>query len=331
MKLMRHMIIPALAAIIVLAALPVTVMANPGLQVTNTILVTNVSPGQTLPFKMTVGIGASDPATNIAVQVAGIVQSLDGTNGPLAASEDTSPYSARSFISVDKSSFQLEPGASQDVTATINIPQDVGAGGRYAIIHIVTQPPAGGAVSIATAMDVPVVLTVTGSELVHIGKITELTIGKIISGQPVNILTNFQNTGNIHYKVQGQVTINNAKGQTLDTISIPLTASSILPGATRQLEATFAATSALAPGTYTVDSKVSLQDGTLLDQANSTFTVNQQYMPPSSTTTAPSPTTPVSPAPAAGVSWPVVVGAAAGGAIIASLIYFLVARRRVAH
>ena len=325
MKLRRHIIVPALVAIIVLAATPVTIMANPGLQVTNPILVANVSPGQTLPFKMTVGIGKDDPATNISVQVEGIVQSLDGTNGSLAASEDTSPYTARSFISVDKSSFLLEPGVSQDVTATINIPQDIGAGGRYAIIHIVTEPPAGGSVSIASAIDVPIVLTVTGSQLVHTGKIAELTIGEIISGQPIKILTSFQNTGNIHYKIEEQVTVNNAKGQTMDTISIPLTDSSILPGATRQLEATFAATSALAPGTYTVDSKVTLQDGTLLDDAQSTFTVNQQYVPPSS----PTATTPAS-AMGSIKLWPIIGGAiAAGIIIIAALVAVLTRKKKV--
>jgi hypothetical protein len=271
-------VVPLVALLLALMAIPAS--ANPGLTVSGAMLVTDVSPGGTLTHKMTVSIGNSDSATDITVQVAGMTQSLDGVNEPLPASEDISSYSARSFISVDKSSFHMEPGTSQEVTATVHIPQDVGDGGRYAIINIQTQAAGGAGINVITAANVPIALTIKGSQLVHTGKITELSIGNFTSRQPVNILTNFQNTGNHHFKVKGEVAVMNAQGQSMGTIFIPVTASSILPGMVRKLQATFMPTGELAPGTYTVSSKVMLEDGTVLDEADSTFKIKTPYAPP---------------------------------------------------
>jgi len=240
----------------------------------------DVNPGQTLTQKMTVSIAATDLATDIAVRVAGVAQSPQGGYVLLDASQDTSPYSARQFVSVDRSSFHLEPGGSEDLIATVKVPQDVGAGGRYAIINIATKPTAGTGVNIISAIAVPVYLTVKDSQIIHTGKITELSIGNFTSRQPVNILTNFQNTGNHHFKVKGEVSVMNAQGQSLGTISIPVTSSSILPDTVRQLKATFMPTGELAPGTYTISSKVMLEDGTVLDEANSTFKIKTPYAPP---------------------------------------------------
>ena len=96
---------------------------------------------------MAVSIGASDPATVINVQVEGMTQGSDGSLEVLAASQDTGPYTARPFISVDQNSFPLNSGASQTVTATVQVPQNVGDGQRFAMITIQTQPVPGIGVS----------------------------------------------------------------------------------------------------------------------------------------------------------------------------------------
>jgi len=216
--------------------------------------------------------------------VTGVAQDLQGNYELLDAAQDTGPYSARTFVSVDQSSFSLQPGGSQNVTATIQVPQDAGNGGRYAIINIAEQPVAGTGVSIISAVNVPVYLTIQGSNIVQTGKITSLTTNTVTSGQTIGIMTNFQNTGNLHYHVQGQVTVKNPQGQTLATIPIPLTSSSVLPGMTRQLVTNFIPTDALPAGTYAINAKVTMDNDTLLDQTSSSFTLTNQYAPPSATT-----------------------------------------------
>jgi len=308
--------------------------ANPGLTVSNAILVTTVSPGQTLNHVMTVSISSSDQATDIAVQVEGMTQSPDGTLRATDSSQDTSPYSARQFIQVDKSSFHLDPGGSQDVTAIIQVPQSVGAGGRYAMINIITQATKGVGVNFISAVNVPIFLTIQGSQPISSGKITDLTTGLPVNGQPVNILTTFQNTGNVHFKVKGEVTVSDAKNAILGTVQEDLITSSIVPTMSRQLKADFIPKKELGVGVYTVKSKIMLDDGTLLDESTGSFEVKQTYTPPASTpeaTSSPTVKTSSSSAtsqPKAGTNWALIVGSLAGVIIVVLIILLLLKRKK---
>jgi hypothetical protein len=263
-----------------LMALPVS--ADPGLTVSNAVIVANVTPGQTLTWSGVVSIAASDPATMINLQVEGMTQAPDGTLGALAASEDTGSYTARPFISIDQNSFPLNPGASQTVTATIQVPQDVGAGQRFAMINLQTQATPGNGVNTISAVNVPVYLTIIGSQMINTGTITSLSTGSITTGQPITVTTNFENTGNYHFKIEGQIAITSSQGMILDTIGIPETTSNIMPGLTRQIITNVTAAGTLSPGTYTIDSRITLSDGTPLDEKTTTFTVSAPYVPPPS-------------------------------------------------
>jgi len=165
----------------------------------------------------------------------------------------------------------------------VSVPQGVSDGGRYAMIHIATKPPATGQIVFAAAVDVPVYLTLNDSQLIHTGEITGVTTGKITSGQPINISTDFQSTGNHGFKVKGEVTVTNDQGQNLDTIATPVTPSIIMPGMVRELGASFTPSVVLPAGTYTVDSKVMLEDDTLLGQSSTTFEVTAPYTAPPGT------------------------------------------------
>ena len=278
----RYLGVLTLAIIALVAAtLPVcAVSANPGLQVEGALLVEDVSPGQTITWPMVVSISSADPATDIVVQVMGLTQTPDGVNQDISVSEDTSQYSALSFISVDKNSFHLDPGASDTVTATIQIPQNVGNGGRYAMINISEQSPGGPGTHYVSGVDVPVVLTITGSQLTQTGKITGINTGTITNGQPVDITTTFQNTGNIHYKVEGSVTVTNDQGVTLENIPVPIIATSIIPGISRDLEAIYTPSGSLPPGTYDINSQIMTSDGNVLNESTSSFTIKAPYTPP---------------------------------------------------
>ena len=256
-------------------------LANPGLRVSGAKLIADVAPGQTITHTMTISISDADPPLDMLVDVTGFGQSLEGAPQVLEASEDTSPFSAYSFITLDTASFHLDPGDSQQVTATISIPQDVSAGGRYALIDIRSQPIGEGSVGVVTAVAVPIALTIKGSELIHEGKITEVSTSDATSGQPVDIFTTFQNTGNHYFKIKGEVTVSNSQGEILDTIGVSLSPQSVLPTMSRQLKATFIPEGELPLGVYSVKSRVMLEDGTLLDEAEGSFEVKAPYVPPS--------------------------------------------------
>jgi hypothetical protein len=54
----------------------------------------------------------------------------------------------------------------------------------------------------------------------------------------------------------------------------------VVPGITRQLKATFIPQGELPLGSYSVQSKVMLEDGTVLDEASGSFEVKETYIPP---------------------------------------------------
>jgi len=267
MKLVRY-ILPALVAIILLAAWPATAVANPGLRVENAICVADVSPGDTISHKMTVSLVETDSPMDLAVEV----NDIDNVK---------STYSARDFVTVDKTSFHLEPGESQDVTATVHIPSDVGDGGRYAVINL-KQKPSGTGVAPVVAVNVRLYLTIKDSQLIHEGEITEVSAGEAISGKPVDMFITFKNTGNHHFKFKGEVTVSDAQGEVLDTIYTALSPASVIPSLSGELRANFIPEKELPLGVYSIKSKVMLEDGTLLDEAEGSFEVKEPYVPPPS-------------------------------------------------
>ena len=143
---MKRLIMATILVLLLTATLiPTAVLAddnttNPGITVSNAGIVDVVSPGQTITQTMNVSIGANAPTTTVTVDVDGVAQSSNGTYILLNAAEDTNPDTARPFVSVNTNSFQLQPGGSQDVVATIVVPQDANLGGYFACIRI-TNPP----------------------------------------------------------------------------------------------------------------------------------------------------------------------------------------------
>jgi len=271
--------------VLVLSLLPIDALAGPsrqtaggGLQVSNALLTLNATPGQVYVHQMVVSSGPTAPAMDVTVEARGFGESLEGAFLPLEAAQDTSPYSARAFITkIGQPSFHLDPGGSVPLAVTVSVPADLGSDTRYAMIYIHSQPVnAGNGVGQILAVSVPVVITPQGAQMKLTGKISELKVAPVEAGKPIAITTTVQNTGNHHFKVQGQATISDSSGKEVADLSMPLTNNSIIPTYAERLGASYSALdrpNGLAPGTYTVLVKVTREDGTLVDTAQTTFVV----------------------------------------------------------
>ncbi|MEW6573797.1 MAG: S-layer homology domain-containing protein [Bacillota bacterium] len=223
--------------------------------------------------RITVALGENDPPAAVRIEVGGLGQQLDGAVQVLSKEADVSPYSARSFITLDESLLYLKSGQTREVNASIAIPENVGAGGRYAAIKVYTVPAGGDSVQIAAGINIPVKLTIQGTKLVHSGSITGLSVHDVMEGKPVEISTIFKNTGNHHFKIKGEVNISRAPGGKMASAAIPLTVSSVIPTMSRELKVNFNTPGQFPPGDYTVKSTVMLYDGTILAEAERSFTV----------------------------------------------------------
>jgi hypothetical protein len=299
------------------------VLASPGLSVEPIVLGANVAPGDSRTFTMTVSSAPGDAATDILVEAMGLGQSLGGGYRELTEGEDTSPYSARSFIDISPQEFRLEPGASQEVEITVAVPSGIGDGGRYAVIYTHTKPATQSGTSIVSAVGSSVVLTLKGTELTQAGSITDFDIGELTSGEPIEVTAVLENTGNYHYKARAEATLRDGSGNELAADSASLTGTSIVPAYSRQFDFSLSPETELGPGTYYINLEVCLEDGTLIDSRTESLEIGTTYQP-----TRSSPNNSNTP-PSSGTNWALIIGVFAGGCILTGLlVYFLAARRR---
>jgi len=237
-----------------------------------------ILPGGTDIHEMDIAIGPGEDPTDVLVEVRGFGQSPDAVYTPLDAASDVNPYSARNFISLDKNTVHLLAGSDQTVTATIKLPQNVGTGGRYAIIYVRALPGKG--TSFSTAVIVPVFITVAGTALTETGSIVQVDPGVATVGQPLKITTTFTNTGNYHYyHANNWITVKDAGGAVLANVSTAPLIYAIIPGNTIRFTAK-PEIGSLQPGTYTVVSRVLLEDGRVLDEKTTSFVVREPYVSP---------------------------------------------------
>jgi hypothetical protein len=263
-----------------------------GLKVDGSIFTGMVSPGTAVVHKMTVSSAPNDPPMDYQVDVTGFGQSKDKGYVNLDPTQDTSPYSARSFITLDNRTFHLEPGASQTINAKISVPQGTGPGGRYALILIQGIPKATGSTSIVTAINVPIVISVGSSGRTFTGMITDLKVSDVVPSQPITFTTSFKNTGNYHLgQTTDNITVIDAGGQNIALLSTNPSSTSIIPASTVDYKVNL--DKSLSPGTYTAKSEVRLGDGTVLDTKTTTFEVKSNYVaPPTETSVTVSPNAP---------------------------------------
>jgi hypothetical protein len=258
---------------LILCSLPVT-----AIKVGGSIYTGSIAPGSTAVHTMTISTNPGDPPMDLAVDVLGLGQSLQQSNTGLSLEKDTSPYSARTFITVNPKTFHLDPGASQVVTATIAVPQNVGEGGRYAMITIRNAPTGTGSTLIVTAISVPMVITLSGTAKTMKGTITNVAVADVIPGQPIKITTSLKNTGNYHYKVKTNVSVTDSAGKIVAEGGSVVSSSSIVPPFTGEYEVNLA--TPLPVGTYTITSVASRDDGTVLDTKTIPFEVKSAYIAP---------------------------------------------------
>ena len=177
---------------------------------------------------------------------------------------DKSPYSARPFITIDGPTVTLESGGRADVTATITVPADAKDGGRYAIILVHPAASASGApAAFATAVAIPVILTVKGGSIKETGEILALEPSVVGSETPFDVVMTFRNSGNYHYSgAKNSITITETSGKVVATgVTAPFSRA-IVPGNSVELSCTIE--NGLPQGTYQMISRVEKQDGKLL-------------------------------------------------------------------
>lgn len=139
-------------------------------------------------------------------------------------------YSAANWIAVDPPQFTLKPHQRQNVNYYVQIPADATAGGHYAAV--VFQPLTGGAnqgsgAVIQSQIASLAYITVNGN-IHQAAQVTEFSTPWFHEFGPVTINTQIKNLGDLHINPQGEITLKNMFGRTVDISSLP--SRNIFPG-----------------------------------------------------------------------------------------------------
>jgi hypothetical protein len=235
-----------------------------------------VAPGIEVTFPITLSLSDTDPAGDYGLEVFGFENDRRGGYVAVDAASDTGEQSARPYLSLDKYVIHIEPGTNDVVTATLRVPPTA-KGGMYALINIhPSQVASGKGASVTTAINVPVMVTVSGTESKETGVIDSITIDSKKS--PVIVTTQFTNTGNHHYYgVKNAVEVTNGNGMLVGSYESDPLVTAIVPGGTVSFVQPLNLTNVRDTYTvYTVRSYVIKGDDDVLDSNTNQFTTTEK-------------------------------------------------------
>jgi len=203
-----------------IAPLTFEITANPGDIVENYLKVYNPSPDTSVQIEMVIeDIAPTGEAGHVIVEPA-----------------ETETYSLARWIETEPKEFSLAPREEKFVKFTINIPENAEPGGHYGTViagaKLVAGPRATGA-AILPRVGSLVLLTVPGAmreELI----VKEFIAPNYSEFGPIPFTIRFENTGTVHVKPTGYITVTNWLGQKVANIEFP--SHNVLPRAVRKFE-----------------------------------------------------------------------------------------------
>jgi hypothetical protein len=156
-----------------------------------------------------------------------------GEEGQVALSSN-SKWSVSQWTKITPSTFSLAGGEEQEVTATITIPKDA-AGGRYgSFVFGVDTEKAPNSASVSQQIASLFLLRISG-KVDEVVRLDSFSAPRFQEFGPVPFSLSFANTGNVHVKPFGLISVTDMFGR--KTADIVVKGSNIFPEATRVITA----------------------------------------------------------------------------------------------
>ncbi len=215
----------------------IEVTANPGDEpIVNTIRITNNS--------------------DLPVELLATPQNIvpTGEEGGSVPTEDETSFSLAAWITVEPEAVSVAPNTTQDFTVTIAVPGNAEPGGHYGTVTFETVPgdsTEGAGASVVQRL-APVILASVAGDIVEEGGIESFASTKSFwtNEKPILFETRLNNTGNVHYKPTGTITIKNMFGN--EVTKIVVEERNVLPDTIRKLETEWS-DPGFAVGRYTAE------------------------------------------------------------------------------
>jgi hypothetical protein len=233
--------------------------ANPGAQQKGTIKVTNLT----------------DAPLSVRISKENFV--AKGEEGEIELVDNADPlYSLAPWFSFDATQLDIPGLGTKELHYTLDIPPNAEPGGRYGTVVFNTIPPKlpSGQSGAAVQQQIAgiVFLRINGRANEKLDVLSFAPDKTFSEYGPVSLLARVKNTGSVHEKATGTITIKNMFGFKVD--SIPLDEHFVIPAAIRRLTNTWPAKGkgGLLIGKYTAELNATYGDGGKLT-ATTSFTI----------------------------------------------------------
>lgn len=274
-------------------AIAILLLASPAaaFSTSMTVIRADPVPGMTTIIPVTFSLSATEPAGTFALAVAGLGQSpFDMSYTALDAASDTSPYSARPFITLDHSTVSLLPGRQAVVNASIRLPADARDGGRYAAIAVYRAAAPADRQAGSPVAIIPVLINTGGENAPVTAEISAIEVTDTGAGNAGQVATYVVNTGS--RPVSGAVntvTITDHQGTVLAWVATAPSGSLIIPGQEVRFSVSF--DGGFPAGAAWITTRIGLSDGTLLTEKDEVFDKVADEPEPQGTTITEQPAT----------------------------------------
>ncbi|MGH2535364.1 MAG: hypothetical protein ACRDJW_24145 [Thermomicrobiales bacterium] len=137
----------------------------------------------------------------------------------------TGDWSAQDWLAVDQSRVALAPGEDAAITVTLQVPDDVASGGRYALITFTTGPhqSAEPGVAITGKLGAAILIAVEGDGALASDVAIE-RFGPVLEPDGrIGFRAQLSNDGNLHALPAGRVEVKSVEGDPLGQLDLPMT------------------------------------------------------------------------------------------------------------
>lgn len=238
-----------------------------------------VKNGETRTEKINIKNYADTP-WKVDVHVEDFYVSADSAQAEFFVPEDDHPlkaYDMINWVSTSETSIVLAPNESRNIDFTIAVPAEAPSGGYYGAIFFQSteESPKEGdnaQIRINTRVGVLVTLAVQGDTALHTG--AELKSFSALTnfswGSPITFVARVGNTGNIHFRMNGKVTIDRL-GKRYAEVEMP--SHLYYPARDRALQMSPWDPGKWTVGRFTAHMHLVAEDGSVALDGDTTFTV----------------------------------------------------------
>ena len=192
--------------------------ANPGETITNTFRLTNASPG--------------------LVSIEAIPKNFipRGEEGAVDLTLDETSFSIAEWITVSPDTTDIDSGKTQDFEVLISVPDNAEPGSHFGSVVFKTIPPEQeGSAALVSQEIAPVILVKIAGEVEETAEIEEFKSEQSFysNQKSIQFISRLENTGSVHFKPKGVITIKNMWGSQVAELDIDQR--NVLPESIRQI------------------------------------------------------------------------------------------------